>query len=63
MSVGLELENPAVPVDGFRLEDFVVFAATVNVGDRVAAMKGLDRHQLGGLQVMCFGFHTHTVGQ
>jgi hypothetical protein len=26
-------------------------------------MKGLDRHQLGGLQVMCFGFHTHTVGQ
>jgi hypothetical protein len=26
-------------------------------------MQGFDRHQFGGPQMMCFGFHTQTVGQ
>lgn len=44
---GLEFEHHAAVGDGFRLEDYVSLATTVDVGDRIARVQLFDGHQFG----------------
>lgn len=48
MGFGLQLQDHATVADGFGLQNFVVLATTVHVGDRVARTERLYRHEFGG---------------
>ena len=42
---GLQLQDDAAVADALGFQDFVVLAATMNIGDRVARTERLDRHE------------------
>ena len=45
---GLQLQDDAPIADALGFQDFVVLAAAVNIGDRVARTQRLDRHEFAG---------------
>lgn len=49
---GLQLQDDATVADALGFQDFVVLAATMNIGDRVARTKRLDRHELADAQML-----------
>lgn len=49
---GLQLQDDAAVADALGFQDFVVLAATMNIGDRVARTKRLDRHELADAQML-----------
>src|ERR1700724_2664576 len=45
---GLQLQDDAAVADALGFQDFVVLAATMNIGDWVARTERLDRHEFAG---------------
>lgn len=52
VGLGLQFQDDAAVADALGFQDLVVFAPTVNVGDRVARAKRLYRHEFAGAKLV-----------